>query len=925
MTKKTDTLRGLTDEEVLKSRAEHGPNELTPPPKKSFLAQWGEKFRDPTVVILCVCTVIAIVLGFVKGEIPWDGLAIFVAVAIATLGGTWSEFKADKAFELLKKDGDKVAVKVRRNGIFHLIASTEVVVGDVVFLEGGDRVPADGCIVESREAKFDEAMMTGESVPVSRDAAQRATGGTFLLSGSATIVIDKVGDQTELGLLASSLGRPWVCPNEDHRKRYRGPGRCEVCGKTLEEGREPPTPLQRRLGDLADKISIWGTIGGILIFLALAASRAFSVWQADPDHFWTLLTTGAGLLKGFMALVQYFMVAVAIIVVAVPEGLPLAVVIALGLGMRKIRADNNLVRKMVATETIGSTTVICSDKTGTLTLNSMRVVEKTLAPNLSPDEVGRIFDLAETVNATAELEQTEQGEKLVGNPTECALLLEARDRGVFYAQLRDAAFLLDRVNFSSDRKTMSTLIRDGDGELLLVKGAPERVFAACGNVSDEIRQKVSEMAGRAVRALAIAYRRLEAGKVRIGDADQSGLVLLGVVGLADAIRPGVARAVERCRLAGIAVKMITGDHPLTARAIAEQIGIFREGDLEMTGETFATLSDEEILGKIDRVSVIARALPETKVRLVQLLQRKGEVVAMTGDGTNDAPALIKADVGISMGLRGTDVAKQASDIVLTDDNFESILKAVHWGRTLYENLQKFLQFQLTANLSAMGIALLSPIIATLFPKAGFELQPLTVLQYLWINLIMDTLAALAFGLEPPREDTLRLKPKKSDEPFLSSTMLLNVLVISGYMIALLFCVEAFDLLGLEAYRATTEPARFALMKASLVFNCYVWFQLFHMFNARSVRRGVSAMSGIFASRSFFMVMALVAAVQFAMVQWGGAVLHTAPLPPALWGKTLVLGASAVLVGELLRLGQRLLGRRTRSVNTASAVLTDLGI
>lgn len=945
---------GLSEKEVIESRTRYGANELTPPAKTPIWKQWVEKFYDPTIIILCVCAGIAIILGLMNGDIPWDGVAIFVAVAIATLGGTWSEYKADKAFELLKKDSDRVPVKVRREGGFRTVPSTEVVVGDVVLLESGDRVPADGKIVESIDACFDESLMTGESEPVRRkandDKLQTVTGGTYLVSGSATIHITAVGDSSELGILASSLGRPWVCPNEEHKKHYRSAGKCDVCGLQLEESAEPPTPLQKRLAGLADSISIWGTIAAVLIFVALIGCQAFSIVRGSELSIakaiisapvWPLLVFAvigiAGLkilsleekgkwVAGWLAVIaiavgfawfsgpealasvktvmQFFMVAVTIIVVAVPEGLPLAIVIALGLGMRKIREDNNLVRKMVATETIGSATVICSDKTGTLTLNKMAVLSVDYEKDTDNVLAEKLLTLVGTVNSTAELEHTDKGDRFAGNPTEGAVLAALKAKKINYKEFRAKYKIIDRINFSADLKMMATLVKYGDDSLLLVKGAPERVFDKCVSVSDDIKNVVVDQASKAIRSLAFAYKKLPAGTNRISEGIDSGLTLLAIVGLADPIRDDVPVAVAQCAKAGIDVKMVTGDHPLTAHAIAEKIGMLRPGDIEMTGDEFAAESDESLIGKLASLRVIARAKPATKVRLVELLQRKGEVVAMTGDGTNDAPALRKADVGISMGLRGTDVAKQASDIVLTDDNFGSILKAVHWGRTLYENLQKFVQFQLTVNLSALGIAFVSPIVATLFPNAGFEIQPLTVLQYLWINLIMDTLAAIAFGLEPPRGETLMMKPKSSDEPFLTKTMLMNIVVLGVFFIALILAVEAFDLLGLAAYADKVSPAEFALMKSSVVFNCYVWFQIFHMFNARSVQPGASAFGNLLKSRSFFAIMAFVAIVQFAMVQLGGAVLNTTALPIVVWVKILCLGATAVVVGEILRVIQR---------------------
>jgi P-type Ca2+ transporter type 2C len=465
--------------------------------------------------------------------------------------------------------------------------------------------------------------------------------------------------------------------------------------------------------------------------------------------------------------------------------------------------------------------------------------------------------------------------------------------------------------------------RGNGSQLVFTKGAPEKVLPLCNDVyvdgttrrpvaecREEIERMVEQMAGQAIRPLALAFRVLDARQVPTDTEDaasvEEDLTLLAIIGMMDPVRDDVPEAILACGRAGIEVKMITGDHPLTAHAIARRVGMLKADDLELTGEQFAAKSDAEVHELLPRLRIISRARPvESKARLVGLLQEQGHVVAVTGDGTNDAPALKKADVGISMGLKSTDIAKEASDIVLTDDNFGSIIRAVHWGRTLYENLQKFLQFQLTVNLSALGVAFVSPIMATLFPHAGFQIQPLTVLQYLWINLIMDTLAAIAFGLEPPRDETLQQPPKNPNEPFLTRVMLSNILVLGIYFIAIILLVQATDLLGLSEFRGTVSDEQFALMSASVVFNCYVWFQIFHMFNARSVLAGKSAFNNITRSRSFFLILAVVIVVQIALVQFGGVVLNTAPLPLAVWAKAIVLGASAVLVGEVLRQVQRL--------------------
>lgn len=1002
----TDLVKGLTDAAVRENRAKHGANRLTPPEKDPLWKQWLEKFEDPTIIILCVCAAIALILGAIEGQMPWDGVAILVAVCLATAGGTWSEYKADKAFELLKKDSDNIMVKVTRNGQFHTIANNDVVAGDLIHLETGDKVPADAVLIQSVDLMLDQSLMTGESEPVHKGAQDaELTGGTQVALGSGLAIVTAVGDNTKLGNLASSLGQPYVCPNPDHRRLYRKPGTCEVagCGQELEQHEEGQTPLQKKLAGLADQISVWGTIAAVFIFIALMGSDIFArmrdlgvssfsevlskaplFWpqlvfavlgalglkilsleeKAKWMIFWGIAVAGVtvacwltGNMQALNQVLRFFMVAVTIIVVAVPEGLPLAIFIALGLGMRKIREDNNLVRKMVATETIGSSTVICSDKTGTLTKNRMAVAEIYFAgKSVKGNELSSLkgkpgFDLLATscvANSTAEIEHVGTDIRYIGSATEGALLLWLEQMGINYQEGRGKLTIHARACFSTERKMMSS-VTGGDAcaecvscplanvgadetsvesekagcRMIFTKGAPEKVFEKCSHVyvgsgrkpmsscQAELRDVVDKMAARAVRPLAICYKVCKRKEVPHGqaalEATEKDLTLLAIVGINDEVREDVPQAIAACHDAGIEVKMITGDHPLTAQAVAKKVGMMHEGDIAVTEEEFDAMSDEKILAILPRLRILSRAKPvEGKKRLVELLQRAGHVVAVTGDGVNDVPALKTADVGIAMGMKGTEVAKEASDIILTDDNFGSIVRAVHWGRTLYENLQKFLQFQLTVNLSALGIAFISPIVGTLFPNAGFSIQPLTVLQYLWINLIMDTLAAIAFGLEPPRTDAMRQKPRSSKEPFLTKTMLTNIIVMGSYFIGLLLVVQATDLLGLNAYESSVSPQKFALMKASLVFNAYVFFQIFQMFNARSVMPGRSAFTNITKSRSFFYVMGFVVLMQIALIQFGGVALNTTNLPLSVWGRIIALGASAVVVGEVLRFVQRLM-------------------
>ncbi|MBP5511228.1 MAG: calcium-translocating P-type ATPase, PMCA-type [Kiritimatiellae bacterium] len=853
----TNPQTGLTSADVLERRERYGANTLTPAKKKSLFILFFEKFADLTVLILCACAAVSIALEVSRGNFPWEGVAILLAVFVATCGTLWSELKADKAFELLKRDTDKILVKVIRDAQFQVVANSNVVVGDIVRLEAGDKIPADARYLSGVEFEVDESLMTGEQMAVPKNVEQnRLTGGTYVLSGQALACVTAVGDRSELGRIAASLQ-----------------------GETAQEG-EALTPLQKRLKRLSQQISVWGMAAAVLIFAVLAGCAFCSM-----DRYTFANVAGA--------LFRAFMVAVTIVVVAVPEGLPLAVFVTLGLGMRKIREDNNLVRKMVAAETIGSATVICTDKTGTLTMNQMGVdtlwfggrcyAGATLGEAKSDADFD-LFARGFSLNSTAEIDA--EG-RAVGNATEAAVLRWLASLNLRYAEFRAGTPVVRRIPFSADRKRMTTVA----GGYVFTKGAPERVFPLCtgGDVAGAERI-VRELAQRAVRTLAVAYK-----EERTEEAPEEGLTLLGIVGLTDPLRPDVAAAVAGCRKAGIRVIMITGDHPLTARAIACDAGLVRpESAAEvLTGETFAAKSDEELRVLLKSVNVIARARPDTKARLVRLLQEEGEVVAMTGDGTNDAPALKQADVGIAMGVRGTDVAKSVSDIVLTDDNFGSIVRAVKWGRTLYENLQKFLQFQLTVNISALFFAFISPLAALFWPNAGFSQTPLTVLQFLWLNLIMDTLAALAFGLEPPRPEVMSMPPKETAEPFVTRAMAVNIVAMGVVFVAVMLVVQTTDWLGAPDAQ-----------KATAVFNCFVWLQLFNAVNARSVNARESAFGGLFRSRSFLGVMGLVVAIQVLMVQYGGQLFQTVPLAPSVWLRTLSIGVFVLLAGGIVHAGIR---------------------
>jgi Ca2+-transporting ATPase len=961
----SDPYSGLTSDAVNNNRSKFGKNEITPLEKDPLWKQFLEKFKDPTIIILCICAAVSVFIGFYHNEFPWEGIGIFIAIGIATGVGFFSEYKADQAFETLKKDNENIQVKVIRNGSLNVISTLELVAGDIVEVESGDKVPADAAVINSVDLLVDESLMTGESLAVNKsEEDDKLIGGTVVVSGQGKAIVTAVGEKMQMGEILRSLSRK----------------------------EEDPTPLQIKLADLAGIISRVGTTAAVLIFFSLFASSLlrgdFGIISASLKSVSIIgllaiaAITGIGIILGkgklkkvasiggplvaavfliymsFFAIVpgntvtniqtilNYFIVAVTIIVVAVPEGLPMAVTISLALSMRKIRQDNNLVRKMMATETIGSVNVICSDKTGTLTKNQMTVQEVYFAgQGYNKDSFGNIkehtyFNILKyllTVNSTADFVKDEDGTyKVVGNSTEGALLSWVGSLGVDFHQLREDTPVYHRIPFSSERKMMSSttgydtckncqVADQGKScdiadqcRITYVKGAPEKIIGFCKNIiidskiEDISKHKagldsfISAMSEKAMRIIALAYKIESSEKFHSTLNVENDLVLLGLVGISDPIRDDVKEAVAVAHSAGIDVKMVTGDNIKTATAIAKEIGLIKGDFAAMEGTEFRESSDDKVLKVLDKLRVLARATPSDKERLVNLIQSKNKVVAVTGDGTNDAPALKKADVGISMGLRGTDVAKEASDIVLTDDNFGSIVKAVKWGRTLYENIQKFLQFQLTINLSALMIAILSPILMIFFPNSNFQSIPLTVIQLLWVNLVMDTLAALALGLEPSRSDIMNDPPKRRNESFVTKTMFYNIVTMGVCFMLFIIGMQAFDIMGVaNAFDANSiaeleknDATKYAF--SSVLFTTYIFMQVFNMFNARAVKHGTPVLKNLGKSKSFLTVLFAIVIVQILITTFGGTFFNTQSLPMIMWVKIIIVGLCTLVLGGIFR-------------------------
>lgn len=874
----TDVSRGLDPAAVEASRRKTGENRLPQIKPRSLWEMFVASLNDKTLLILIGAAVLAILVELLQDRMNpayephyLDGIAILCAVAIASLVTTLNEARAAKEFRNLSKVREDVEVKVLREGHVRKVSIHDLVVGDVVYFDQGDRFPADGRLLSGVDVQVDQSTLTGESVAVKKDADDlQILGGTTVTGGNGRMLVEAVGAQSEIGKLQL----------------------------TLTESESGPTPLQERLGVLADRIGLFGLGAAILTFLALTISGfARGTVPMEVD----LATAGQ--------LLQFLIIAVTIIVVAVPEGLPLAVTISLAYSVRKMARDNNLVRKLESCETMGAATVVCSDKTGTLTRNRMTVVRARIgdesieappaASDLTEPDRERFADVA-AIDSTAFLETTDEGvEQYVGNPTECALLALISGWGFDWRQRRQESEVVHQFGFTSDRKRMSTLIRRSEGLMLLVKGAPEVVVERAGTLTrgdaeprpltEEDKAALLEVvqgyASNGQRTLALAYREIEAGREDDGaEALETELTLLGVVAIADPVRPEVREAIAHSREAGVEVKIVTGDNALTARAIGEEVGLLDENAVVMEGSEFREKSDEELLQVMDRLRILARSVPSDKHRLVNLLKRRGDVVAVTGDGTNDAPALHTADVGFSMGLTGTEVAKEASDIVILDDNFASIVSGILWGRSIFENIRKFLQFQLTVNVVALTTAFIAAVM-------GFGI-PLNTVQLLWVNLIMDTMAALALATEQPGEELFHQPPHGRHAPLITRSMWINILAMGFIMVGLLFVVMKTDWL---------VPAGTSHGQAlTFVFNAFVMMQVFNEINARSTRFDRSVFKRIGSSPLFIGVIAVTVVAQILIVQYGGAFFRTEPLSPDLWMRSVLIGASMLLVGGLVR-------------------------
>lgn len=869
---------GLTDEQVKQSREQHGKNVLTPPQRTSLWKLYLDKYRDPIIQILLVAAFVSLILAFIEKNFM-ETIGIFVAVFLATTVGFYFERDAAKKFNLLTALSEEQPIKVRRNGKVMEIPRHDVVVGDVVLVEVGDEVPADGELIVCNDLQINESTLTGE--PVTEKSLEGGGDGayprniilrsTMVMNGRGEFVVTAVGDATEIGKVA----------------------------KKSTEQTSVETPLHMQLDKLAKMISKVGSVVSVAAFFIFLIHDILTnpAW-GGKDYF-------------YMAeiVLKYFMMAVTLIVMAVPEGLPMAITLSLALNMRRMLKSNNLVRKLHACETMGAVTVICTDKTGTLTQNKMQVSALELKQG---DEA--LLDTAIALNSTAELNDG----KPIGNPTESALLLwlDAQDKD--YEELRKQVNVLKQLPFSTERKMMATLA-EVDGETyLFVKGAPEIVMKKCiieDRMQRQSAEELDEWQHKAMRTLAFAYKKIEASIMRtsrtstaevVALLDANDLQLQAIAAIADPIRPDVPAAVQECRHAGIEVKVVTGDTAATALEIGKQIGVFEDepenigadGSLTsldqqmITGEQWEALSDEEAYERAKDIRVMSRARPTDKQRLVAMLQKRGEVVAVTGDGTNDAPALHYAHVGLSLGS-GTSVAKEASDMTLLDDSFKSIANAVMWGRSLYRNLQRFLFFQLVVNVVALLLVLGGSVIGTE--------MPLTVTQILWVNLIMDTFAALALASLPPSHEVMKDKPRKASDFIINKSI--------GF--GILFCGIVFFLVmfALLVYCERRGKGGVDVHELTMFFTTFVMIQFWNLFNAKALMSHHTAFRHFLKDKGMILVLVLVLVGQWIIVTFGGEMFRTTPLSLHEW--LLIIGSTSVVLwaGELWRAFKRMIAKR----------------
>lgn len=864
----TDSEKGLNPEQVEKSRSTYGTNSFVRQSHESLAKRIWDASTEPMLVMLIFAAIITLAVNitryFTGGEYNFlECVGIFAAIALSVVITIITEGKSAKAFEALNKINEDTLIKVIRNGEPQLITQKEIVVGDIIMIETGDKIVADGRLLSSNDLSVDESALTGESLPVKKDAefvcqkstpvAERANmlySGCFVSAGNGQMLVTGVGNDTEFGQIAQELS-------------------------SIEK---TTTPLQEKLDKLGKQITVLGASAAAIVF-------AIEVLQFVMNGQFNLDTVS-----------DAFITSIVLIVAAVPEGLPTIVAVSLALNIIKMSKENALVKKMIACETIGCVNIICSDKTGTLTENRMTVQKiYTGGELIDPEQLKDEMLLKNyCINSNANISEEDGSWSFIGNPTEGSLLAAAAKAGVDYQELRQAADIVRVFPFSSQNKDMSTIVRENGKEILYVKGNPEKIISLCTGISEEEKEKnfhlMEEFQNKAGRLLAFAHKELE-GQYNDEEQDEveQGLIYDGFVVISDPLSPDVYKSIRNCRSAGIEVKMLTGDNIRTARAIANELHMLDDDHIAVEAADIEKLTDEELKEALKKIQVIARSTPLVKMRVVKLLKEQGNVVAVTGDGINDAPAIKHADVGIAMGIAGTDVTKEASDMVLLDDSFSTIIKAVQWGRGIYENFKRFIQFQLTVNVSSVVVVICSIL-------AGFS-APFTALELLWINIIMDGPPALTLGLEPIRPDLLKHKPTRRNENIISKKMLLRIFV-NGIFISVIFMLQHFkNFLG-----AAPEE------EATVLFTLFVLFQLFNAFNCRELD-DTPMFKNLLKNKLMLGVFLLVLIFQGIITQFGAAVFETVPLSAAMWGKMLLTAFTVIILNEGIKAVKRLFVRK----------------
>ena len=854
--KRKGDCHGLSAAQVEESRSKYGENVLTPQKKVSLWKLYVDKYNDPIIKILLVAAAISLVLAFIENDFI-ETIGIFLAVFFATTVGFYFERDAAKKFDILTALGEESLVKVVRDGSVCEIPRKDVVGGDVVLLAVGDEVPADGKLFEAIDLQMDESALTGEPV-VSKFVDMPDDGATYpsdvvlrstlVMNGSGRMKVIAVGDGTEIGKVA----------------------------RRSTEITAVKTPLNMQLDRLAGLISKIGS--GV----AIAAFAGFLIHDIMTKPVWE---TDNYLLMAETVL-KYFMMAVTLIVMAVPEGLPMAVTLALALNMRRMLKSNNLVRKLHACETMGAVTVICTDKTGTLTQNKMQVSEMVAEGDKE------LLIKAIAINTTADI----SGTRAIGNPTEAAILMWISGEGADYESIRRECTIERQLPFSTEHKFMASVANVGGLRFLFVKGAPEIVMGFCNMPQSErlqINHRLYGYQNKAMRTLCFAFRQLASGEI-CDIRHPENLTYQGMAAIADPLRDEVPEAVMQCRRAGIEVKVVTGDTSATAVEISRQIGVWSDrlpDGAQISGVDFEALSDEEAYQRAAVIKVMSRARPADKQRLVTMLQKRGEVVAVTGDGTNDAPALNHAHVGLSLGS-GTSVAKNASDMTLLDDSFASIVRAVQWGRSLYVNIQRFIFFQLVVNVTALLLVLGGAFIGT-------EL-PLTITQMLWVNLIMDTFAAMALASLPPETEVMKEKPRKQTDFIINRSM--------GWAIGSVgLCLFAIMIVMLYYFEHNIKGI--SVRELTVFFTVFVMLQWWNLFNAKSLGSKHSAFSGFTSDRGLFVVLVMILAGQWLIVTFGGKMFRTEPLDMETWLWIMACTSPVMIIGEAIRLAARMFNKK----------------